>query len=124
MLYAGEMAGEGAVVVDVGGYRERRRGSLEEMITRLRDRAIAESRAVQVSPMSPRDRQTVQTLLASDSEVTVRVLGSGVYRRLQIVPAGVEPDAGQTDEPGSGDDGDGDETERSSDDRTPKGSGG
>ncbi len=93
MLYAGETAGEGAVVLDVGGYRQRRRDSLEEMTSRLRNRALAESRAIQVSPMSPRDRQTVQSLLAKDSEVEVRVLGSGVYRRLQIVPVGVDPDA-------------------------------
>jgi len=87
MIFAGETAGSAAVTLDVGGYRERRRHSLEDMATRFRDRALIEQRAVQISPLGARDRRTVQELLADDRTVVLKVLGAGPYRRIQITPA-------------------------------------
>jgi spoIIIJ-associated protein len=85
------------VAIDVGGYRERRRESLVELAERLRERAVAEGRRVQVSPMSARDRRIFQQALAEDGTVETRVLGSGFYRRLLVVPAGADADSSASD---------------------------
>jgi len=102
---AREMA-ENRVIIDVGGYRDRRRESLLELAGRLRERALAEGRRVQVSPMSPRDRKVFQDAFDGDTEVTTRALGTGFYRRVLIVPEGAdEREAaaadGDLEEPGS-----------------------
>ncbi len=89
MIYAGEAAGDSAVVLDIGGYRERRRQSLYDMATRLRDRSLIEQRSVQISPMGPRDRRVIQDVLGSEPTVKLRIIGTGLYRRVQITPAGM-----------------------------------
>jgi len=61
------------------------------MAARLRDRALIEHRGVQISPMSPRDRKVVQLFLAGDHTVETRTLGAGLYRRMQILPSGMDP---------------------------------
>jgi spoIIIJ-associated protein len=89
---------ESRVVVDVGGYRDRRRESLVELAARLRERALKEGRRVQVSPMSPRDRKIFHDALEGDTQVSARSLGTGFYRRVLIVPEGVD-DSGSSDAP-------------------------
>lgn len=87
---------EGRVLLDIGDYRKRRRESLEELAGRLRERAVTERRAVQVSPMSPRDRRFFAQAFADDEAVELRSLGAGFYRRIVVAPAG---GAGGTDRP-------------------------
>jgi spoIIIJ-associated protein len=92
MIARGEATAESHVVLDVGGYRERRKTSLLELAERLKVSALTQRRRVQVSPMSPRDRKILQNALVADDAVSTRVLGSGFYRRVLIVPAGLEED--------------------------------
>jgi len=42
--------------------------------------------------MSARDRRIFQAALADDDGIATRVLGSGFYRRLLVIPVGVEDD--------------------------------
>jgi spoIIIJ-associated protein len=86
-------AAESRVVIDVGGYRERRRESLVELAARLRERAMREQRRVQVSPMSPRDRKIFQGAFEGDEQVCARSLGTGFYRRVLIQPADMDEGA-------------------------------
>jgi len=92
MVLAGESS-DLRVVLDVGGYRERRRDTLLELADRLKVRALTHGRRVQVSPMSPRDRRIFQGALVRDDTVTTQVIGSGFYRRVMIVPVGLDDDA-------------------------------
>jgi spoIIIJ-associated protein len=92
MVVGYNQAAEVRVALDVGGYRERRRESLVDLAGRLRERALSEKRRVQVSPMSARDRRIFQAALADDEGISTRVLGSGFYRRLLVIPVGVEDD--------------------------------
>jgi len=92
-ILRGEGTGEGRVLLDIGDYRRRRRETLIELADRLRTRALAEQRTVQVSPMSPRDRKFFQQALAADTLVEVRALGAGFYRRMIVAPAGLGPAA-------------------------------
>jgi spoIIIJ-associated protein len=93
MVLAGESAGELRLALDVGGYRDRRRETLLELAERLKVRAVTQGRRIQVSPMSPRDRRLLQSVLGRDDTVRTRVLGTGFYRRVVIFPVGLEEDS-------------------------------
>jgi spoIIIJ-associated protein len=86
MAVRADSGGEARVLLDIGEYRARRCEALAELAERLKQRALAEGRNVQVSPMSPRDRKFFQQSLASDPRVEARSLGAGFYRRVVVVP--------------------------------------
>jgi spoIIIJ-associated protein len=98
MVFTGEAGNESRIALDVGGYRERRRDALYELAARLKERAVAQGRRVQVSPMSPRDRRILQEALGADASIEARVLGSGFYRRVLICPVGLADDSAPIDE--------------------------
>lgn len=76
------------LVVDIEGYRQRRRLTLEEMARRVAERALQRGKAVTLSPMSPRDRRIVHLALQDDPRVTTRSAGTGFYRKIVITPEG------------------------------------
>lgn len=98
MVFTGEPGSDNRVALDVGGYRDRRRESLLELAERLKERALSQGRRVQVSPMSPRDRKVLQAAFTGDESIETRVLGSGFYRRVLIVPSGVDESSEPIDE--------------------------
>lgn len=89
-LLLGVMAGRGMngprprVTVDVEGYRDRRRMSLEEMAQRVADRVVRERREIPLAPMDPRDRRTIHTALADHPRVTTFSRGEGADRHVVI----------------------------------------
>ncbi|MBM4255621.1 MAG: KH domain-containing protein [Deltaproteobacteria bacterium] len=74
------------VAVDVEGYRERRRKSLENLALRLGERAKRRRKSVTLSPMSPRDRRVIHLTLEGDPLVTTKSSGHGYFRQVSIVP--------------------------------------
>jgi hypothetical protein len=42
--------------------------------------------------MSARDRRIFELALSDDEQISTRVLGSGFYRRLLVIPVGAEDD--------------------------------
>jgi spoIIIJ-associated protein len=86
------------VTLDVCGYRERRKATLAEVAIRLKQHALSTMRRVQITPLSPHDRIVFQEALAGDDTVTTRILGSGFYRRVLVVPRGQENDGGVAEE--------------------------
>jgi spoIIIJ-associated protein len=86
------------VELDVCGYRERRRTALSEVASRLKQHALSTMKRVQITPLSPHDRVVFQEALAGDDSVTTRILGSGFYRRVLVIPRGQESDAGVAEE--------------------------
>lgn len=66
------------LVVDVSGYRHRRRMKLEEIARGAAERAVRQRRAVQLRPMSSFERRVVHVVLRDD-------------RRVQTESEGVEP---------------------------------
>jgi spoIIIJ-associated protein len=75
------------IVLDVEGYRERRRQYLETLANRLAEKARQTGRVVTLNPMSPRDRRIVHLALHDDATVSTRSQGEGHYRRMLILPA-------------------------------------
>ena len=91
-LLLGLMASRGTdgprprILVDVEGYRDRRRMSLEEMAQRVAARALRERREIPLAPMDPRDRRTIHTALADNPQVTTFSRGEGPDRHVVVAP--------------------------------------
>ncbi len=74
------------VVVDIAGYRHRRRGKLEEMARRAADRAARQHRPVEMRPMSSYDRRIIHMALRDDRRVTTESEGLEPQRMVVVRP--------------------------------------
>jgi spoIIIJ-associated protein len=74
------------ISLDVAGYRERRRETLEAMALRLAEKARSTGRRVDMDPMAARDRRTVHLALSGEPGVTTHSEGEGRERHLVIEP--------------------------------------
>lgn len=76
------------VLVDVEGYRNRRREKLEEMSQRAADRAVRQRMPVKMRPMSSLERRVVHMSLRDDSRVTTASEGEDPFRAVVVSPRG------------------------------------
>jgi len=74
------------VLVDVEGYRNRRRVKLEEIGRRAADRAARQHTAVKLRPMSSYERKVVHVCLRDDRRVTTASEGEEPYRQVVVLP--------------------------------------
>lgn len=75
------------VMVDVAGYKEARRHSLEELARETAERVIASGEEEELKPMNPADRRVVHMALREISGVESESRGDGFDRRIVVVPA-------------------------------------
>jgi len=73
-------------MVDVAGYRERRRTTLEGIAKRAADRAAREGREIPLDPMASYERRIIHTLLAEDPQVVTFSRGEGSERHIVVAP--------------------------------------
>ncbi len=78
------------LLVDVEGYRERRRRSLEDLARRVADRVHREGREFALEPMDARERRIIHTALAEHPSVLTHSQGEGSMRRVIVAPKGTE----------------------------------
>lgn len=76
------------IIVDVEGYRERRRESLTAMAERSAEKAVRSGREVQLQPLDPQDRRTVHIALREYPGVDTHSVGEGLYRTVIVTPEG------------------------------------
>ena len=74
------------VVIDVAGYRERRRAALERAAERAAEEALSFGRPVELDPMSAFERRLVHNHLAARSDVETHSEGDEPDRRLVVTP--------------------------------------
>ncbi len=74
------------LVVDVEGYVDRRRASLEDMARNLAQKALDTGRNMRLKPMSPQERRIIHLTLQDNEEVRTFSLGSSLYRSVIISP--------------------------------------
>jgi len=74
------------VIVDVEGYRHRRRQKLEEIARRSADRAVRQHGAVKMRPMTAYERRVVHVALRDDQRVTTHSEGEEPFRMVVVVP--------------------------------------
>jgi spoIIIJ-associated protein len=76
------------VVVDAGGYRERRTATLEALARRSAERALASGEPVELEPMSPVERKVVHVCLQDVAGIETHSEGSEPNRYVVVAPAG------------------------------------
>lgn len=74
------------VVIDAGGYRERRQSALERAAERAAEEALSFGRAVELDPMTSFERRIVHTHLKDRPDVDTHSEGDEPDRRLVVSP--------------------------------------
>lgn len=74
------------ILVDVSGYRYRRKAKLEEIAKRSADRASRQGRAVRLRPMSSYERKVVHMALRDDRRVATSSEGEEPFRQVVVSP--------------------------------------
>ncbi len=74
------------VVVDVEGYRHRRRQKIEDIARRAADRAVRQRQSVSLRPMTAYERRIVHVILRDDRRVVTASEGADPYRQVVISP--------------------------------------
>lgn len=74
------------VILDVGGYRERRERALKTMAHNAAGRAKRSGQSVSLEPLNARERRIVHLALAEESGVTTRSEGTDPRRYIVVVP--------------------------------------
>ncbi len=96
---SGEMPGRESsvrVVVDAGGYRARRAGSLDQSAREAAARALRDRRSVRLEPMPAHERRLVHMALQEDPLVTTSSEGREPLRHVVVSPTGSHSSAPAT----------------------------
>lgn len=72
------------LLVDVGGYRERREEALQKLAERLAEKAKRTGRRVILEPMSAQERRIIHTALQNDKQIVTYSEGDEPYRKVVI----------------------------------------
>jgi len=75
------------LMLDIGGYRARRKVELTEIGTRAAQRVLEEKQPVKLAPMTPFERKVVHDAVAAVDGVTSESEGVEPERRVVVVPA-------------------------------------
>ncbi len=74
------------VLIDIEGYRNRRREKLEEIASRASERALRSGAPVKLRPMSSYERKVVHVFLRDNARVTTVSEGEEPFRQVVIAP--------------------------------------
>jgi spoIIIJ-associated protein len=74
------------LTVDVAGYKERRRDSLQRLALYLAEQVKSGHRAITMEPMLADERRIVHLTLADNPDVTTHSIGEGESRKVVISP--------------------------------------
>lgn len=74
------------IVVDVSGYRYRRRIKLEEIARRAADRVARQGRPVELRPMTSFERKVIHMVLRNDRRITTASQGEEPFRQVVVHP--------------------------------------
>jgi spoIIIJ-associated protein len=74
------------IVVDIEGYRERRKDALESLARRLAAKVKSSRREVETEPLSASDRRLIHMALKDDGDVHTQSRGDGPFKNVVIKP--------------------------------------
>ena len=85
LMVAGRLKAWLPLRVDVGGYKKRRRDSLQRLALYLAEQVKSGHRAITMEPMPADERRIVHLTLADNPEVTTHSIGEGESRKVVIL---------------------------------------
>ncbi len=77
---------EKRILLDVGGYRERRAEVLKKLALRTADRVARTGRYARLDPMNPSDRRIIHSALSEDERVVTLSKGEEPHRYVMVFP--------------------------------------
>lgn len=86
LMVSRRLKAHAGVMVDVEGYRERRRNALRGLALRLADRVSSTGRSVTLEPMPSLERRIVHLALRDHPDVITESIGDGESRKVTITP--------------------------------------
>ncbi|OIP25678.1 MAG: RNA-binding protein [Chloroflexi bacterium CG15_BIG_FIL_POST_REV_8_21_14_020_46_15] len=86
LIVAARLKGWQPLFIDIGGYRERRRSSLQQLALHLAEQVKLEHRDITLEPMSASERRIIHLTLADHPEVVTHSIGVGEDRKVVISP--------------------------------------
>ncbi len=72
------------VLVDVGGYRDKRKETLERLALRMGEKAVYQKKPVKLEPMNAYERKIIHSALQGNTDVTTYSEGNEPYRKVVI----------------------------------------
>jgi spoIIIJ-associated protein len=85
LMVAGRLKAWLPLRVDVGGYKKRRRESLQKLALYLAEQVKSRRRAITMEPMPADERRIVHLTLADNPDVTTHSIGEGDSRKVVIL---------------------------------------
>jgi spoIIIJ-associated protein len=85
LMVAGRLKAWLPLRVDVGGYKKRRRDSLQRLALYLAEQVKSRRRAITMEPMPADERRIVHLTLADNPDVTTHSIGDGESRKVVIL---------------------------------------
>jgi spoIIIJ-associated protein len=76
------------VLIDINGYREKRKKTLTLMAKRMADRAKRTGRKLKTDPLNPYERRIIHTLFKHNKNITTKSEGEGHTKKVVISPVG------------------------------------
>ena len=86
LIVAARLKGWQPLFIDIGGYREHRRSSLQQLALHLVEQVKLEHRDIILEPMSASERRIIHLTLADHPEVVTHSVGVGEDRKVVISP--------------------------------------
>ena len=80
------------LIVDVEGFRKRRRQALERLAQQMAEQAVNSGRRQVLEPMPANERRIVHITLRSNPNVTTESIGEDPRRKVTIIPVEGEPE--------------------------------
>jgi spoIIIJ-associated protein len=74
------------ILVDINGYREKRKTTLTVMAKRLADKAKRTGRKHKTDPLNPYERRIIHTLFKHNRNITTKSEGEGHTKKVIITP--------------------------------------
>ena len=74
------------ILVDINGYREKRKNTLTIMAKRLADKAKRTGRKHKTDPLNPYERRIIHTLFKHNRNITTKSEGEGHTKKVIITP--------------------------------------
>jgi spoIIIJ-associated protein len=76
------------LLLDVNGFREKRKKTIVSMAKGLADKAKKEGRPIKTKPLNPYERRIIHTLFKNNNRISTHSEGDGHTKKVVIVPGG------------------------------------